>query len=308
MADTSSEPKDQEEQLSPSEPKLDAAGPSNLAKFSNFKDAGVIASTRKTTTIEARRMSDLTIVRKRRQADAVNAPSKEKSKEQENPEEQQETTETPEQQNAPQEQVEPLEQTPEQAPVVPEGYVAPQAEEQKIREEKPEEGSEEESEDEDVDALMDEALAEDQARTKQKQNVAKDVTRIAAIKAAEEAEILAGKEFVSFIWSTVLESLGIGLLWAIPVFDIYIVIGLFSKRPFYHQLPKWQIIGILILNLMVLFFILMLISLVFKTICTGIIAGTFRKVGSLFSDSINNMDEVCKQVKPLIENLPDLGI
>lgn len=322
MVDTTAEPKDQEEQFSPSEPKLDAAGPSNLAKFSNFKDAGAVAAARKinTTTTEFKRMSDLTVVRKRRQADSVNAPNKEnsqepeKEQEQQTPEDQKQTqAEQPEQQNAPETPAEEGAQSPEATPeatpeTVPtdDGRVRnePEPEKEKEEPEQPEEDSDEdEDDDEDLEAAMLEAQAEDQARTKK----AKELETVAKLKLKDDAEVLAGKEFVTFIWSTVVESLGIGLLWAIPTFDVYILIGLFSKRPLYHQLPKWQIAGILILNVLVLLFIIMLISLVFKTVCTGIIAGTFRKVGSLFSDTVNSIDEVCKQVKPLIEDLPDLG-
>ena len=317
MVDTTAEPKDQEEQLSPSEPKLDAAGPSNLAKFSNFKDAGAVAAARKinTTTTEFKRMSDLTVVRKRKSADSVNAPNKENSQE---PEKEQEQQTPPEEQEQPQAEqpsapdVEAEAQSPETTPeatpeTVPtdDGRVRnePEPEKEKPEPEEPEE-DQDEDDDDDLEAAMLDAQAEDQARTKKVQ----EVTVIAQQKLKEEAEILAGKEFVSFVWSTVLESLGIGLLWAIPTFDVYMLIGFFSKRPLYHQLPKWQIAGILILNVLVVLFIVMLISLVFKTVCTGIVAGTFRKVGSLFSDTAGSIDEVCKQVKPLIEDLPDLGI
>lgn len=319
MVDTTDVSKDQEEHLSPSEPKLDAAGPSNLAKFSNFKDAGVLAAARKTntTTTEFKRMSDLTVVRKRKSADSVNAPSKESPEEPEkapeqqtpsekdNPAEQQTPPETPTQPEAsPQSSEVAPEATPE--PVPDDGRVRnePEPEKKKEEPEQPEEDGSDDEDDDDIEAAMLEAQAEDQARTKK----AQDLETVVKLKLKEDAEILAGKEFVTFVWSTVVESLGIGLLWAIPTFDVYILIGLFSKRPLYHQLPKWQIAGILILNALVVLFIIMLISLVFKTVCTGIIAGTFRRVGSLFSDSVSSIDEVCKQVKPLIEGLPDLGM
>ncbi len=314
MVDTA-DSKDQEEQLSPSEPKFDAAGPSNLAKFSNFKDAGVVAASRKTNTrtTEFRRMSDLTVVRKRKQADSVNAP---KQKETEEPEKEQEQQTSEDQEQTPTEKqnaetpAEADAQSPEAAPeAMPtdDGRVRnePEPEKKKEESEQPEEDSEEdEDDDDDLEAAMLEAQAEDQARTKK----AQELETVAKLKFKEDAEVLAGKEFVSFVWSTVLESLGIGLLWAIPTFDVYMLIGLFSKRPLYHQLPKWQIAGILILNVLVVLFIVMLISLVFKTVCTGLVAGTFRRVGSLFSDTAGSIDEVCKQVKPLIEGLPDLGM
>ena len=313
MVDTT-EPKDQEEQLSPSEPKLDAAGPSNLAKFSNFRDAGVLAAARKTntTTTEFKRMSDLTVVRKRKQADSVNAP---KQKETEEPEKEQEQQTSEDQEQTPTEKqnaetpAEADAQSPEAAPeAMPtdDGRVRnePEPEKKKEESEQPEENSDDDEDDDDLEAAMLEAQAEDQARTKK----AQELETVAKLKFKEDAEVLAGKEFVSFVWSTVLESLGIGLLWAIPTFDVYMLIGLFSKRPLYHQLPKWQIAGILILNVLVVLFIVMLISLVFKTVCTGLVAGTFRRVGSLFSDTAGSIDEVCKQVKPLIEGLPDLGM
>ncbi len=320
MVDTTAEPKDQEEQLSPSEPKLDAAGPSNLARFSNLKDAGAVAAARKTktTTTAFKRMSDLTVVRKRKSADSVNAPNKEnpqepeKEQEQQTPPEEQEQPQA-EQPNAPETNPEAEAQSPEATPEATPGDVPtddgrvrnePEPEKEKPEPEEPEDDQDEDDDDDDLEAAMLDAQAEDQARTKK----AQEVTVIAQQKLKEDAEVLAGKEFVSFVWSTVLESLGIGLLWAIPTFDVYILLGLFSKRPLYHQLPKWQIAGILILNVLVFLFIVMLISLVFKTVCTGIVAGTFRKVGSLFSDTAGNIDEVCKQVKPLIEGLPDLGI
>jgi len=317
MVDTTDVSKDQEEHLSPSEPKLDAAGPSNLAKFSNFKDAGVLAAARKTntTTTEFKRMSDLTVVRKRKSADSVNAPNKEnpeepeKAPEQQTPEDQEQTpseqqnAETPAEAGAQSPEATP-EATPETVPSDGRVRNEPEPEKKKEEPEQPEEDGDDEEDDDDIEAAMLEAQAEDQARTKK----AQDLETVVKLKLKEDAEILAGKEFVSFVWSTVLESLGIGLLWAIPTFDVYILIGLFSKRPLYHQLPKWQIAGILILNALVLLFIIMLISLVFKTVCTGIIAGTFRRVGSLFSDTAGSIDEVCKQVKPLIEGLPDLGM
>ncbi|MEK7652241.1 MAG: hypothetical protein AAB351_03545 [Patescibacteria group bacterium] len=303
---------DPPEETKPSDPKFDAVGgPSELAKFSNFRNfQAEINTTRKTTvTGKERRMSDLTVVRKRRQAaDSVNAP---KGKQDEAPEQEQKPEpETPPETQAPQA---PEGQAPEVNPEQPQddGRVEMEPEEAK---EKPDESEvdkeqkEQDQEDEDEEEEQEEAIAEAEAE-QAAQPKPLPTTQVAQAQQAakDELEKVAGKKFVSFVWSTVEESLGIGLLWAIPTFDVYIIIGWFNKRPFFHQLPKWQIVGILIINLLVIFTIIMVILLTLKAMCSGFWMSAFRKALSFVNDTADTLNEVCKQVEPLIKDLPDLG-
>ncbi len=308
----SDQEQDLPEEKKPSDPKLDAvSGPSELGKFSNFSNSqGGAGVTRKTTiTDTARRMSDLTVIRKRRQAaDSVNAP-KDKNKGETPEKEQKPEPETPQTQ----EPQAPEAQTPEVNPEQPQddgrvetGPEEPKEKPDESEADKEQEDQEDEDEEEDQEAAIADAEAEQQEAQQAKPLPTTQVAQ-AQQAAKDELEKVAGKEFVEFVWSTVAESLGIGLLWAIPTFDVYIIIGWFNKRPFYHQLPKWQIVGILIINLLIVFTIIMIILLTLKAMCSGFWMSAFRKALSFVNDTADTLNEVCKQVEPLIKDLPDLG-
>lgn len=136
--------------------------------------------------------------------------------------------------------------------------------------------AEQEAEDEEAEEA-EATAAQQQEQAKQEAQKKKHGTAIVGdIKLA-----LAGKAFVEGWWEQMLA--GVPVLWAAPILNCYILIGLFSKSPFWHQLSKIRIVIILMLDMLLFLLLLILILVIMKWVCSGF-SGAAIKFLSFFSD------------------------
>ncbi len=89
-----------------------------------------------------------------------------------------------------------------------------------------------------------------------------------------------GKWLINFLYGSMLTV--VGIIWALPALDIYVLIGLFSKNPILHQLSTWQKVVLALVNILVAILIMMLIYAVFYTVCTGLLGVVAKAVGFFF--------------------------
>lgn len=79
------------------------------------------------------------------------------------------------------------------------------------------------------------------------------------------SEEVAGKWFVTFMWRSLL--IPPGFLYAIPILDFYIMLGWFSQNPAFHQLKRYQVIALVVINAAVIIAFLVLIFLILQVLC-----------------------------------------
>jgi len=92
------------------------------------------------------------------------------------------------------------------------------------------------------------------------------------------AKSAGGTWLVDFLWYSTLEVFP-GALYGLPALNIYMLIGVFAQSPEWHQLSKWKMITIILMDLLVAFLILLFIITIIYAYCTGL-TGAVTKAAS----------------------------
>ncbi len=89
-----------------------------------------------------------------------------------------------------------------------------------------------------------------------------------------------------------------GGLYAVPLLDLYLVIGFFKKdNPKWHYFSKIRTISIVAFSIVYWFMVLVVIMAFAYSVCNGLFSSWGIKIGSLFSDSLGQVNEMCKLVR-----------
>ena len=84
-----------------------------------------------------------------------------------------------------------------------------------------------------------------------------------------------GAWLVDFLWYSTLEIFP-GAIYGLPALTLYMLIGIFTQDSAWHQLAKWQMIVIILCDLLLIFLILLLIVTIVYAYCTGFVGAATK--------------------------------